>query len=168
MRPIGRIVMPGPRCGGPWSTLVTVLVRAAIFGSIRGAMVGLTVGMRGWMLRLGRMIACADACGMSSQTSGAAAAISAIAAQPAFIRLLIPSAIMRPRHCANRHPRTRNLRRGFREADDFLAAQLAHQARDFVPAHRLAAELQAEQAVGAADDGCLIIVEQRVDVGHLG
>jgi hypothetical protein len=53
---------------------VTVLVRAAMVGSIRGAMVGLTVGMRGATLRLGRMIACADTCGMSIQTSDAPAA----------------------------------------------------------------------------------------------
>src|SRR5690242_5605320 len=118
---------------------VAVLGRAAMVGSTRGVMVGLIVGVRGAMLTVGEriIIACADACGMSSQVRGAQTAISAIAAQPAFSRLLIPLPVMRP--CT--------LRRGLGEADDLLAAQLAHQARDLVLAHRL--ELQAEQPVGA-------------------
>src|SRR5262245_14225736 len=121
---------------------VTLLGRAAMVGSTRGAMVGLIVGVRGAMFTVGArtIIDCADACGMSSQVKGVQTAISAIAAQPAFNRPLIPLAIMKPR----------TLRRGLGEADDLLAAQLAHQAGDLVPAHRLAAELQAEQAVGAA------------------
>src|SRR5262249_25559323 len=132
------------------------------------ATVGLMVGVRGAMLMLGeRIIACAAACGMSNKASGAAAAISTIAAQPAFIRLLIPLVIMRPRHWAIAAA-TENLRRGFSKADDLLAAQLVHEAVDLGLGHRLAAELQAEQPVGAADDDGLVVVEQRVDVGHLG
>ncbi|MBA7630857.1 hypothetical protein ES703_38382 [subsurface metagenome] len=79
--------------------LVTLLGRAAMVGSTRGVMVGLIVGVRGAMLTVGEriIIACADACGMSSQVKGAQTAISAIAAQPAFNRLLNPSAIMKPR-----------------------------------------------------------------------
>src|SRR6201988_5521610 len=101
---------------------VTLLGRAAMVGSTRGAMVGLIVGGRGAMFTVGEriIIACADACGMSGQVKGAQTAISAIAAQPAFNRLLIPLAIMRPR----------TLRRGLGEVDDLLAAELAHEARD--------------------------------------
>jgi hypothetical protein len=52
------------------------------------------------MLRFGRIIACAEACGMSSQANGTLAAISTIAAQPAFIRRMVRSSNMGPRHCA--------------------------------------------------------------------
>src|SRR3954469_4176372 len=146
-------------CDVTRSTLVTVLARAAILGSMRGAMVGLTVGMRGWTLRLGvtRIIACAEACGMSIKANGAASAISAIAAQPALIRRLMRSALIGPRLGPQhlRSGRSAALRRGLGEADDLLAAQLAHQAGHLVLAHRLAAELQAEQAVGAAEHGGL-------------
>src|SRR4051794_40401229 len=59
------------------------------------------------------------------------------------------------------------LRRRNRKIDDLLTLQLAHQARDFVLAERTVAELQPEQAaLGAIDDRGLVIVEQRIDVGH--
>src|SRR2546430_2734939 len=123
---------------GARSTLVTTLARPAMFGSTRGATVGLMVGIRVSILRFGvRMMLCANAAGVSRYTSGNAAMTKAIATYLFFT--------CRPSSMGSR---LAPLRRGFREIDDLLAAQLADQACDFVLAHRLAAELQAEQAIG--------------------
>jgi hypothetical protein len=69
---------------------------------------------------------------------------------------------MRYRRCAV----ARGLLCIYRETDDLLVLQLAHQAGKFVPAHRSVGELQPKQAaLGAVDDRGLIVVEQRPDVG---
>src|SRR6185437_9488867 len=58
------------------------------------------------------------------------------------------------------------LRRSYRKTDNLLVLQLANEAGNFVLGHRLAAELQPKHAaLGTVDDGGLIIVEQRRDVG---
>src|ERR1700752_1944949 len=99
---------------------------------------GLIVGTRGPMLRFGeRTKFWACAAGLTTVS-----AVSASAARQDRDSQLAAPCIMAPRYGM----KMRRLLRLHGKADDLLALQLRHQARDLVLAHRLAAELQAEHA----------------------
>src|ERR1700680_3454572 len=127
--------------------LIPVTAVPAIFELIRGVTVGLMVGMRDWILMLGERIALwACTAEPSRPANGNAATASVNAARRILIRQLARSWTMRPRVQAVSSTRRPALRCSHREIDDLLVLQLAHQAGNFILAHRLVVVLLAEQA----------------------
>src|SRR5262249_5109322 len=151
--------------GGVRAMTPTPTVRAVMVGLMRGAAVGLMVGTREPTLRLGvRMMLCACTTAAPEAISGSSAADRIDATRRAVVRQFTPTPIIEPPFA--RATRRAALLRGHRHADDLLTLQPAQQACSFVLANSRVAELKLEHAaLGAVDDRCMIIVEQRGDVG---
>src|SRR5947209_2150044 len=128
------------------------------FGLMRAVMFGVRVPT----FRLGeRMMLCASAAPDNSSTKQAA--ISAAAAPSVVFRRL--SLCGFNRLSLSRSCRQHLLRRR-RQIDDFFVLQPGDQHGRFLLRHRLVAELQAEHAPRrAVDDGCLVGVQKRRNVG---